>query len=362
MREHRKKPNVVDVAKAAGVSIATVSRSFNAPDTVRDNVRTRVIEIASRLGYSPNPAAKALRLQKTNMMGAVIPTLDYAFFARLVNSFQEALSRAGHIAIVITTGFDNRHLFEKVQLLVEHGAEGLLLVGRIEDVKLRDYLVEKQIPIVTTYSYQADEVFPSIGFDNYAATQQLVRYLLGMGHSEITMIAGRTAGNDRQEARVHAFRDTMAAAGLGKTAHVIEKPYVQALSEGAEAMRRIDAEYPGTTAVVCNNDVFAVSVIAECRKRGICVPEDLSVTGFDDLDLASVLDPQLTTIAVPSRDMGVRAAEALLNAVLHRREILSVRLETSLVARASTAAPSKARAAMAKRRKNESGKRGISDR
>src|SRR6266700_2229286 len=99
MRETRKKPNVLDVAKAAGVSIATVSRSFNAPGAVRETVRTHVI-------------------------GAVIPTLDYAFFARLVNSFQEALSRAGHIAIVITTGFDNRILFDKVRLIVEHGAEG----------------------------------------------------------------------------------------------------------------------------------------------------------------------------------------------------------------------------------------------
>ena len=181
-----------------------------------------------------------------------------------------------------------------------------------------------------------------------------MRYLLGMGHSEITMIAGQTAGNDRQAARVHAFRDTMAAAGLAKTAHVIEKPYVQALTEGAEAMRRIDAEYPGTTAVVCNNDVFAVSVIAECRKRGIRVPADLSVTGFDDLDLASVLDPQLTTVAVPSRDMGVRAAEALLNAVLHRRKIVPVRLETSLVVRASTAAPFRARRGLGKSRSSHS--------
>jgi LacI family transcriptional regulator len=345
MREKRKKANVSDVAKAAGVSIATVSRSFNAPGAVRDNVRKRVVETATLLGYSPNPAAKALRLQKTNIIGAVIPTLDHAFFARLVNSFQETLARSGHMAIVITTGFDNRCLLDKVRLIVEHGAEGLMLVGQIEDEGLRDYLIEKEIPVVTTYSYQGDDTFPSIGFDNYAATQQLVNYLLGVGHVEITMVSGRVAGNDRQEARVRAFRDTMTAAGLGKRAHVIEKEYVLVLPEGAEAMRRIDAEFPGTTAVVCNNDVFAVSVIAECRKRGIRVPEDISVTGFDDLDLASVLDPPLTTVAVPSREMGERAAEALLNAVLHRRKIVSVRLATSLIVRASTGTPRRQRGA-----------------
>jgi LacI family transcriptional regulator len=334
-----KKPNVSDVAKAAGVSIATVSRSFNAPQTVRDTVREKVVEAAARLGYSPNPAAKALRLQKTNMMGVVIPTLDYAFFARLVNSFQETLSRAGHTAIVITTGFDNRAIFDKVKLILEHGAEGVLLVGRIEDQRLREYLLQKRIPVVTTYSYLADEIFPSIGFDNYAATQQLIDYLIGMGHTEITMVSGRIIGNDRQEARVRAFRDAMTGAGHDRTAHIIEKDYVLALPEGAEAMRRIVAEFPKTTAVVCNNDIFAVSVIAECRKRGIRIPADLSVTGFDDLDLASVLDPQLTTIAVPSRDMGERAAEALLNAVLHRSPISSVCLDTSLVVRASTGGP-----------------------
>ena len=134
---------------------------------------------AASLGYSPNPAAKALRLQRTTIFGAAIPTLDYGFFARMVNSFQERLSQSGHSALVATTGFDNRVMFEKVRSLVECGAQAVLTAGKIEDPHLREYLSKKRIPIVTTYSYQEADPIPSVGFDNYAgATGTVVDYLL----------------------------------------------------------------------------------------------------------------------------------------------------------------------------------------
>jgi LacI family transcriptional regulator len=336
----KRNANVSDVAKAAEVSVATVSRAFNIPDAVRPEVRKRVLAAASSLGYSPNAAAKALRMQRTNIAGVVIPTLDYAIYARMVNSFQNKLSAAGHMVFVATTGWDNAHIFERVRPLIDRGAEGLLLVGAIEDNDLREYLKDKRLPVVTSYSYQINDTVPSIGFDNYAATAELVDYLIRLGHRRLAMISAPTKGNDRQRARVQAFRDTLAENGIDETDIVLERH--QALTNGADAMREIHAQHPEVTAVVCSSDVLAFGALAECKKLGIHVPKDLSITGFDDFDFSALLDPPLTTISVPASEMGERAADALLNALTTSRAIQSVKLETNLVIRKSTSHPPKA--------------------
>jgi LacI family transcriptional regulator len=331
------KTKVSDVARRAGVSVATVSRTFNMPGSVREPVRERVIEAAEALGYSPNPAAKALRLRKTHIVGVAIPTLDYAIYAQVLNSFQGTLSAAGYMVFVLTVGFDNMQILEPVRLLVERGAEALLVMGRIDDKRLQTYLQERRIPVVTTFSYYEDGAFPSIGFDNYTATRQLVDYLVRLGHKHMVMLAGPTRGNDRQHARIKAMRDTAEASGIARSCHVMERTY--SLMNGAAAMRSIHAEHPQTTAVICNSDVFAFGVLAECKKLGIRVPKDISVSGFDDQDFGALLDPPLTTVAVPAQEMGQRCAEALLSAMTLHRKIDSVRLETNLIVRSSTSSP-----------------------
>lgn len=331
------KTKVSDVALRAGVSVATVSRTFNTPDVVREDVRHRVLEAAEALGYSPNPSAKALRMQRTHIAGAVVPSLDYAIYAQMLNSFQTTMSAAGYMVFVLTVGFDNTNIYEPVRQLVDRGAEGLLIVGRVEDERLQSFLEDGRIPTVTNYSYLAEAAFPSIGFDNYAATRQLVELLIRLGHRHMVLVSGPTRGNDRQQSRVRAFQEAAAEAGIAKHTHVMERPY--SLLEGAAAMRAIHEERPETTAVVCNSDVLAFGVLSECKSLGIRVPEDLTVTGFDNQDFAGLLDPPLTTVEVPANEMGVRSAEALLGIMKTRRRPRSIRLETSLIVRGSTAGP-----------------------
>lgn len=324
-----------DVARMAGVSTATVSRVFNKPDIVRPDVRQRVIEAAKRLGYTPNPAAKALRSRKSRMVGVVIPTLDHAIYARMVNSAEATLVGAGYMILVVSVGFDNSRVYERIRLLVERGAEALIVVGAIEDADARRFLAEKRIPAVTTYSFQGEGELPSIGFDNHAATAKVLEYLTGLGHRAVAMVVGPTTGNDRQQARIRAYREGMAA--IGRPGLLIEKAY--SMANGIEAMRTIAAQAPETTAVMCSSDVFAFSAISECRRMGLRVPDHLSITGFDDLDFASELDPPLTTVAVPAAEMGQRCADALLHALEHGRPIIPLLLDTTLVVRSSTARP-----------------------
>lgn len=337
----KRKTSVIDVAKAAGVSVATVSRAFNLPEMVREGVREQIFRVAQELGYSPNPAAKALRLQKSFAIGVVIPSLNYAIFARLVESFQETLSAAGYSTLVLTAGFDNGALFEPVRKLIERGIDGLLTVGRLDDEELKAYLLEKQIPCVTTYSYTNDPDIPSIGFDNYEASSRVVEFLLQLGHTHLAMFAGPVKGNDRQQERVRAFNDVTARHGLSENCVVFTRDYKDAPRHGSEVLRLIRDQHPKITAVVCNSDIFAFSIIAECRKLGLSVPKDLSVTGFEDDVYTSLFEPALTTVAVPARELGNYAAEELIKAIASGEKIPSIRLDTQLIARSSTSTPRK---------------------
>lgn len=338
-RKPKKRPTVTDISAAAQVSVATVSRALNFPETVSEDTRNRVLAVANELGYVINPAAKALRMNKTQIVGAIIPTLDHAFYAKLVNSFQETLVPSGYAVFILSVGFDNSKIYEQARALVERGAQGLLVVGRIYDERLRNFISERRIATVTTYTYTDDADLPAVGFDNYAATRQMVDYLVGLGHRRLAMIAGPQAGNDRQQSRVKAFLDAHAALGFGDPWPVIERSYGDAVFNGAEAMRHIHTEFHDVTAVVCNSDTFAFGAIAECRRMGLRVPQDISIAGHDDQAIAGYIDPPLTTIAVPAKEMGVRSAEALVNALDRGREIRPVRLDANLIIRTSTAPP-----------------------
>lgn len=330
-------PKLKDVAAMAAVSTATVSRVFNAPTSVREELRERVLQAAERLAYTPNPAAKALRMRKSHMVGAVIPTLDYAIFARVLNAFAEVLGRAGYTVVFATSGWDNSKVPASARVLVERGVEALLLVGLVEDPAFAAFLREKDVPVVTTYSLATGGPFPAIGIDNFAATHQIVDYLIRLGHRRIAMLAGPTSGNERQQERIAAYRAAMTAARQQDGILILERSHK--IADGAEALRKLHAEHPEVTAVVCNSDVLAFGVLSECKRLDVAVPAALSVTGFDDSELASYADPPLTTVAVPGQEMGQRAAEAILGALTSGRPIATQRIGTNLILRGSTGLP-----------------------
>lgn len=337
LKGHRSITRVSDVAKAAGVSVATVSRCFNTPGIVSPELRDKVLEVARTLGYTPNAAAKALRLQRTHIIGAVVPTLDYAIYARMLNAFQEQLAAAGYLVFILTAGFDNSKVPDKMRLLMERGAEAILVVGRIDAPDVDRMLAERNIPVVSTYSYHPDSPFPSIGFDNYKAAYQITEYMIQLGHRHLALLTGPQRNNDRQLDRIRAFQDCLAAHDHPQGGLVLECNY--SLTDGANAVRRIQFEHPEVTCILCSSDVLAFGVMSECERLGIRIPEDLSVTGFDDQEFAARLNPPLTTIAVPAAEMGQRAAQAILRCLRTEKPITPTALETSLVIRSSTAAP-----------------------
>jgi LacI family transcriptional regulator len=329
---------VSDVADRAGCSTATVSRALNTPALVSRAVRDRVGAAIRDLGYVPNSAARALRAQRTRIIGTVIPTLRHAIYARMVDALQRVLGQHGYSLLVTTSEFDLEQDFEQARLLVERGIDGLVLVGDLHDPRLYELLRDRKLPFVNTYTYRPDTDHPSVGFDNRLATARIADLLVDLGHRDIAMIAGIRRDNDRAIERVEGVAQALAARGLMlRDEHVVEEPYT--LEGGRQGLRRVLGSGSRVTALICGSDVIAFGVMVECETLGIAVPGGLSIVGFDNLDFAGYLKPPLTTLEVPAPEMGQRAGEYLMARLRGSAPSDHFPLETNLILRRTTAPP-----------------------
>ncbi|MFP1631157.1 LacI family DNA-binding transcriptional regulator [Zhengella sp. ZM62] len=307
------RPTLSDVARAAGVSTATVSRCLNEPGLVVQATRERVLRAVEELGYTPDFSGRALASRRTNTVGAVIPTMENAIFARGIQAFQEALSAAGVTLLVASSGYDPEQEALQVRTLIGRGADGLLLIGAARPASTYELLKRRDMPFVLAWNLGASDD-PFVGFDNADAAAQMTRKVLEMGHRDIAMIAGVTAMNDRAADRVSGVRRALREAGIDADAlPVIEAPY--SFEDGSRAFEALMQRHPRPTAVICGNDVLAVGAIKRARSMGMSVPGDVSITGFDDIDIASFVTPALTTVHVPHRRMGTAAAHLLLQLI-----------------------------------------------
>ena len=329
-------PTLEDVAKKAGVSTATVSRCLNAPDRVVAETRTKVMAAVTALGYTPNFAARVMAAKRTFTVGAIIPTMENAIFARGLQAFQEELHARGYTLLVASSAYKPEVEEEQIRALVARGADGLLLIGHDRAESVYDYLERQSVPTLVAWSYQAKARVPSIGFDNRAAMRGLTEAVIQRGHTCIAMVSGVCAGNDRAALRVAGWKDALLENGLADSAtRIVETPY--GIEAGAAAFANLMAGPIKPTAIMCGNDVLAVGALQKAHEMGMAVPKDVAITGFDDVELARIVTPSLTTVQVPHRDMGIQAARALVDMVENKRAGTSVQLETSIRFRASLA-------------------------
>jgi LacI family transcriptional regulator len=327
-------PTLADVARAANVSTATVSRCLNSPDQVVRQTRDRVLQAVSELGYAPNFSARALAAKQTHTIGAIIPTMENAVFARGIQAFQEELVRHGKTLLIASSAYDETLEAEQIRTLVARGADGLLLIGYHRDKEIYEFLAKRSVPSLVAWSFDAAQKQPAIGFDNVNAMAELARLVIRQGHRNIACISAPIASNDRARGRVDGIRLAMSEAGLDPEAMMLtQTPY--GIENGERAFREIRAKAPGTTAVMCVNDVLAIGALRAAKEMELRVPEDISVTGFDDIEIALLAEPALTTVHVPHREMGRRAANMLIQLVKTREVRESVELPTDIRMRRS---------------------------
>jgi len=336
----RERIGIRHVAEAAGASVATVSRALNTPERVTPELRARVAEVARRLGYLGNGAARALATRRSGAMGALVPTLDNPIFAACMDAFQQRLDTHGLSLLVASAGYDAAAETRGLRTLLQRGVDGVLLVGAAHEPETWA-LLPPDLPAVVTWTHQAAGcALPCIGFDNAAAAGRMTRHLLSLGHRRIAMIAGVSHVNDRAAARICGVRSALAEAGLTLAPPLLaERPY--SVTEGSATMAALLSLPEPPTAVICGNDHLAFGALVAARRAGIAVPTDISITGFDDLDFLAHGDPPLTTVHVPAGEMGRRAADHLAALALGRNPPPPVELEAPVVLRGTTAPPAR---------------------
>lgn len=337
MTSQRPIPTLQDVAARAGVSTATVSRAINFPDQVAPRTRDKVNAAISALGYSPNFGARVMAARRTNTIGAIIPTMENAIFARGLQAFQEELRQHGFTMLVASTAYQPATEEEQIRSLVARGADALLLIGYHRDPAIYEFLDAQGVPVLLTWAFDATADRPSVGFDNHAAMQEMAAKVIDMGHRQLALISADTRMNDRAASRHEGIKHAMESAGLNsRDLHFVETTY--GIEEGAEAFERVMQMTPRPTAVFCGNDVLAVGALRRARELGLSVPKDVSVIGFDDIELAQVAYPALTTVHVPHREMGRRAGRALAKLLRDGDPLKPIALQTHPVLR-DTLAP-----------------------
>lgn len=330
-------PTVEDVARAAGVSTATVSRVVNASGPVRPALREKVQAAVAALGYVPNAGARAMMLRRSGTVGAIFPTVDNAIFAKAIDALQRQLAESGLQLLLATSDYDPQIEARQAASLLTCGVDALVLCGTGQPPAMLQRLRRRGIPVVHVMSWPAPPGLVSVGFDNRRAMGKVVRYLMDLGHRRIAMLAGITRDNDRATARVAGVRETLRAAGLDlPPERLVERPY--ALGPAREGLRTLLAAAPAPTAIVCGNDVLAFGALLEAQEQGIAVPAALSIVGFDDLELAAQLRPALTTVRVPTAQLWRHAASIVVDALRRGEPAVAgaPEFEVDLVVRGST--------------------------
>lgn len=334
-----RKPTLKDVAEAAGVHSATVSRALDPgkrhevhPDTAR-----RVLKAAESLGYRPNPIARSLKTARSNTVGLLVPDLCNPLFPPIVRGADEVLFDRGYSALIASTDNDAAREQRLVNSLVGRQVNGLIVATAQREHPLLSRLYDEQVKMVLINRRVENLDVPAIIPDDAAGIGLAVAHLAGLGHVRIAHLAG-PQDTSTGVARARAFRHAVRDAGLDDDpALVVECEYFQEAS-GAKALRELLDQRVPFTAVVAGNDLLAMGCYDVFAERDVDCPGEISVVGFNDIPFLDKLRPPMTTVRIPHRDLGAEAARMLLGCIDEpARRAGSVLLPVELVVRGSTA-------------------------
>jgi len=330
-----RRSDVRDVAALAGVSVATVSRALSRPQLVSDEKLKSVRAAVRKLNYVVQGVGRALSSRQTRTIGAILPTIDHAMWAKTTYELQAALAKRGYTLSLACTEFDQDREIELARRFIELGADGIVLFGKTQKPELHALLEHLQIPYVSTWSYDPSPRGTAVGFDNRKAALLVVDHLALLGHERIGIIAGSMASEWQRERLVWLRHETERLKIPLREDWIVEGPF--SFETGRNGVKRLMRQPDRPTAIICGHDIIAVGALGACREIGIQVPEEVSLTGFEDLDLASAVVPSLTTVHFPAGDLGALAGEQIMKRIDAAGEDTQIEVPIRLVVRGTTA-------------------------
>lgn len=341
------KPNVPttikDIAKIAGVSHTTVSRALHNSPLISEETTARIQKIASDLNYHPSFAARSLKTNRSQALGVIVSQIDDPFFSEILQGIDDVAQASGYILFIAASQQDQRRENAIVQTMREHRVDGVILCSPRFTAEQSLQLNSYNIPIVAINNQAEEEYQYSIYHDDVDGGRQACEHLVSLGHERIGYLGDVSSGRTTQE-RLAGFQQAMHKAGKSIRDEFIHQVQGNSARQGYEATDYFLELAIQPTALICYNDMMAVGVLKRLRQAGMRVPEDISVTGFDNIMVSDFTNPTLTTIDQPKRFLGAEATRMMLEQLNTRipsktGELRVKRLIGMLLIRQSTTVP-----------------------
>ncbi|MBE7941418.1 MULTISPECIES: LacI family DNA-binding transcriptional regulator [Ramlibacter] len=304
-----------DVAAAAGVSPITASRALRGERGVAQELRERVQAAVQRLGYVPDPAARALASQHGSHVGVLIPMLSNALFVDLIEALQRVLRAAGYQPLIGLTHYDKSEEEHLLREQLMHRPAGLVVTGFDHSAGTRALMAQGAVPCVHVMETSDQPGVWSVGFSQREAAAALTRHLLARGHRRIAFVAAQL--DPRTLQRLDGWRDEMQRHGLADPRLEWSNPAPSSLALGAQMLAQVMAQQPRVDAIFFCNDDLAQGALLAALRTGIRVPQDVAIAGFNDLPGSDQMVPALTTVRTPRERIGEAAAQMLLTLMRH---------------------------------------------
>jgi len=324
---------ISEVARAAGVSIATVSHVVNGTREVAPDTAQLVNDVITRIGYQPNQPARSLELDSTRTVGLAISTLSNPYFGDIIGAVEAECARLGLMVLLADTLDDAERELAVIHVLHQRRVDGIIFAPSAEPIQALDYLLNSGPPCVLI-DRMADRRFDQVGVDNVNAMDVLVEHVLLKGHRDIGFIAGQPGFATTVE-RIAGFQAALASRGIESPAEWIVTGNATT-ADASAAAHRLLARPQRPSVIVTGNNLATIGVMQAVRELGLTVPDDVSLVGFDDFEWANLFEPRLTLLEQPCVELGRQAAALLIERIAAptgpRR---SVRLPTMLNVRAS---------------------------
>ncbi|MCA0970492.1 LacI family transcriptional regulator [Halobacillus litoralis] len=298
-----------DVAALAGVSTATVSRVLRNPETVTETTKQKVLEAIEELNYQPNMLARHFRRSQTNTILVVVPNIINTVFAEIVGGIEEEASKNGYRVLLRNSNNQIDREYGSIEHMKQRQVDGMIMLSpRLDEEILQD--ISEKYPIVLATAHLDETKIPVVSIDNVSSSKKATEHLIRLGHRRIAHITGQLDSMISRY-RFKGYREAMKENGIDYDTQLIREGEFTFESGYEQMMNLLDQKFP-PTALFAASDEMAMGAINAAKSRGVNVPEDLAVVGFDNIRFSSVFDPPLTTIAQPKFGMGEKAMELLM--------------------------------------------------
>ena len=328
---------ILDVARLAQVSTATVSRVINSPDSVREKTREKVLRAMKMCNYKYNALARGFATKKSNTIGLIIPNINNPVFAESTLGVQEYAEKKQIKVILGNTSYKISQEESLITALRESQVDGLIITTTNPKGEIIKTLINEKVPFVLLFSTVKGGSISAVGVDNYRGGYVATEHLVSLGHRRIGMIAGNFSVTDRSYHRWHGYRQCLKDNDIPYDKELLVQTEYS-LAGGKDSIKQLLEQDSPPSAVFCSNDYIALGAIKGAREAGLSLPEDLSIVGFDDMPTASYMVPALPTVRQPAYELGRRACKLLLQKLKAPGKPEQHMMETKLVVRESTAA------------------------